>query len=193
MRSRTPKILHPLCGRPMLAYVLDAWDEAFVELDGGDGGVVPPVVVYSPMTEAVREVVGGRGKLALQAVPRGTGDAVRAALEKLPKSVKEVLVLSGDVPLVEGDQLVAVVEQRRLDDAAIALASVFAAEPAELGRVVRSEFGSVERIVEARDASDEELETNEVNAGVYAVDAAWLRRRIGTLTPSASNGELYLT
>jgi bifunctional UDP-N-acetylglucosamine pyrophosphorylase/glucosamine-1-phosphate N-acetyltransferase len=193
MRSRTPKILHPLCGRPMLAYVLDAWDEAFVELDGGDGGVVPPVVVYSPMTEAVREVVGGRGKLALQAVPRGTGDAVRAALEKLPKSVKEVLVLSGDVPLVEGDQLVAVVEQRRLDDAAIALASVFAAEPAELGRVVRSEFGSVERIVEARDATDEELETNEVNAGVYAFDAAWLRRRIGTLTPSASNGELYLT
>ena len=193
MRSRTPKILHPLCGRPMLAYVLDAWDEALVELDGTDGGAVPPVVVYSPMTEAIRDVVGRRGKLALQDVPRGTGDAVRAALEQLPRSVKEVLVLSGDVPLVESDQLVAVVEQRRLDDAAIALASVFAADPAELGRVVRSEFGSVERIVEARDASDEELETNEVNAGMYAFDAGWLRRRISTLTPSASNGELYLT
>jgi bifunctional UDP-N-acetylglucosamine pyrophosphorylase/glucosamine-1-phosphate N-acetyltransferase len=193
MRSRTPKILHPLCGRPMLAYVLDAWDEALVDLDGSDGAPVPPVVVYSPMTEAIRDVVDGRGKLALQDVPRGTGDAVRAALDKLPRSVKEVLVLSGDVPLVESEQLVAVVEQRRLDDAAIALASVFAADPAELGRVVRSEFGSVERIVEARDASDEELETNEVNAGVYAFDAAWLRRRISTLTPSASNGELYLT
>jgi len=177
----------------MLAYVLDAWDQALVELDGTDRGTVPPVVVYSPMTEAIRDVVGQRGKLALQDVPRGTGDAVRAALDKLPRSVNEVLVLSGDVPLVEGDQLVAVVEQRRLDDAAIALASVFAADPAELGRVVRSEFGSVERIVEARDASEEELETNEVNAGVYAFDAAWLRRRIGTLTPSASNGELYLT
>jgi bifunctional UDP-N-acetylglucosamine pyrophosphorylase / glucosamine-1-phosphate N-acetyltransferase len=193
MRSRTPKILHPLCGRPMLAYVLDAWDEALLELDGTDGGAVPPVVVYSPMTEAIRDVVGRRGRLALQDVPRGTGDAVRAALEKLPRSVKEVLVLSGDVPLVEGDQLVAVVEQRRLDDAAIALASVFAADPAELGRVVRSEFGSVERIVEARDASEEELESNEVNAGMYAFDAGWLRRRISTLTPSASNGELYLT
>ena len=79
------------------------------------------------------------------------------------------------------EQLVAVVEQRRLDDAAIALASVFAADPAELGRVVRSEFGSVERIVEARDATPDELETNEVNAGVYAFDAAWLRRRIGAL------------
>jgi bifunctional UDP-N-acetylglucosamine pyrophosphorylase/glucosamine-1-phosphate N-acetyltransferase len=97
------------------------------------------------------------------------------------------------VPLVVGEQLVAVIEQRRLDDAAIALASVFAADPGELGRVVRSEFGSVERIVEAREASDEELETNEVNAGVYAFDGKWLRRRIETLTPSGSNGELYLT
>ena len=193
MRSRTPKILHPLCGRPMLAYVLDAWDEALAELDGTDAGAPSPVVVYSPATEAIREVVGERGRLALQDVPRGTGDAVRAALEELPRSVEEVLVLSGDVPLVAGEQLVAVVEQRRLDDAAITLASVYAADPAELGRVVRSEFGSVERIVEARDATEEELETNEVNAGVYAFDAAWLRRRIETLTPSPSNGELYLT
>src|SRR5262249_20569686 len=60
MRSRTPKILHPLCGRPMLAYVLDAWDEALVELDGTDGGAVPPLVVYSPAPAAGAEVVGGR-------------------------------------------------------------------------------------------------------------------------------------
>ena len=201
MRSRTPKILHPLCGRPMLAYVLDAWDDALGSLNGsgsdgaaGSGArLAAPVVVYSPATEAIRDVVGDRGRLALQDVPRGTGDAVRAALTELPPEVDEVLVLSGDVPLVIGEQLVAVIEQRRLDDAAIALASVYAADPAELGRVVRSEFGSVERIVEARDASPEELETNEVNAGVYAFDAAWLRRRIDSLSPSKSNGELYLT
>jgi bifunctional UDP-N-acetylglucosamine pyrophosphorylase/glucosamine-1-phosphate N-acetyltransferase len=189
MRSRTPKILHPLCGRPMLAYVLDAWDEAATGLGGGS----PAVVVFSPATEAIRDVVGDRGTMALQEVPRGTGDAVRAALASLPEDVEEILVLSGDVPLVMGEQLVSVVEQRRLDDAAIALGSVYAADPGELGRVVRSEFGSVERIVEARDASAEELETNEVNAGLYAFDAAWLRRRIEALTPSASNGELYLT
>ena len=196
MRSRTPKILHPLCGRPMLAYVLDAWDTAAAELDGtaaGAGTKQGPVVVYSPASEAIRDVVGDRGRLALQDVPRGTGDAVRAALAELPDDATEVLVLSGDVPLLLGDQLAAVVEQRRLDDAAITLASVFAADPGELGRVVRSEFGSVERIVEARDATPDELETNEVNAGVYAFDAAWLRRRIDALTPSASNGELYLT
>ena len=156
MRSRTPKILHPLCGRPMLAYVLDAWDEAATGLGGGS----PAVVVFSPATEAIRDVVGDRGTMALQEVPRGTGDAVRAALASLPEDVEEILVLSGDVPLVMGEQLVSVVEQRRLDDAAIALGSVYAADPGELGRVVRSEFGSVERIVEARDASAEELETN---------------------------------
>src|SRR5215212_237137 len=192
MRSRTPKILHPLCGRPMLAYVLDAWEAAVSGLDGSDGRAAP-VVVYSPLTEAIRDVVGDRGRLALQEVPRGTGDAVRAALLAIPDDVEEVLVLSGDVPLVLAEQLVAVVEQRRLDDAAIALGSVYAADPAELGRVVRSEFGSVERIVEVRDASPDELETNEINAGLYAFDAAWLRRRIQTLTPSKSNGELYLT
>ena len=189
MRSKTPKILHPLCGRPMLAYVLDAWDAASAEL--GDGAA--PVVVYSPATEAIGDVVADRGSLALQDVPRGTGDAVRAALAHVPDDVAELIVLSGDVPLVAGELLVQIVEQRRLDDAAITLASVYAADPGELGRVVRSEFGSVERIVEARDATGEELETNEVNAGVYAFDAAWLRRRIGALTPSASNGELYLT
>lgn len=189
MRSRTPKILHPLCGRPMLAYVLDAWDAAGAEI----GPVAAPVVVYSPATESIGEVVEDRGTLALQDVPRGTGDAVRAALEHVPDGAAEILVLSGDVPLVSGDQLVAIVEQRRLDDAAITLASVYAADPGELGRVVRSEFGSVERIVEARDATGDELETNEVNAGVYAFDASWLRRRIGALAPSKSNGELYLT
>jgi bifunctional UDP-N-acetylglucosamine pyrophosphorylase/glucosamine-1-phosphate N-acetyltransferase len=193
MRSKTPKILHELCGRPMLEYVLDAWDEALAALDGTGARPAAPVVVYSPATEAVRDLVGDRGRLALQDVPRGTGDAVRAALQLVPENAEEILVLSGDVPLVLGEQLVAVVEQRRLDDAAIALGSVYAADPAELGRVVRSEFGSVERIVEARDATTEELETNEINAGIYAFDAVWLRRRIGALQPSKSNRELYLT
>jgi bifunctional UDP-N-acetylglucosamine pyrophosphorylase/glucosamine-1-phosphate N-acetyltransferase len=196
MRSRTPKVLHPLCGRPMLAYVLDAWDGVVAETSGATGtptGDDLATVVYSPATEALREVVADRARLALQAEPRGTGDAVAAALAVVPADVDEVVVLSGDVPLVEPGQLIAVLEQRRLDDSAIALASVFAADPAELGRVVRGEFGTVERIVEARDASPDDLETNEVNAGLYAFDAAWLRRRIGDLQPSPSNGELYLT
>jgi bifunctional UDP-N-acetylglucosamine pyrophosphorylase / glucosamine-1-phosphate N-acetyltransferase len=188
MRSTLPKVLHPLCGRPMLAYVLDAWTSTI------DGDAAPPaIVVYSPSVEAVAEAFAGRATFALQAEPRGTGDAVRAALASLPDDATEVLVLSGDVPLVTGADLDLVLEARRADDAAIALASVYAADPADLGRVVRSEFGTVERIVEAKDADPEDLETNETNSGLYAFDAGWLRRRIDSLTPSETTGELYLT
>ncbi|HYN68619.1 MAG TPA: bifunctional UDP-N-acetylglucosamine diphosphorylase/glucosamine-1-phosphate N-acetyltransferase GlmU [Candidatus Eisenbacteria bacterium] len=193
MRSSLPKVLHQLCGRPMIDYVLDAWAEAIAEDQPGASSATRPIVVYSPATAAVREAVEGRADPALQEEPRGTGDAIRAGLDALPGEADEALVLSGDVPLVAGAQLLAVLEQRRLDDAAIALASVFAADPGRLGRVVRSEFGTVERIVEAADASADELESNEINAGLYAFDATWLRRRIGALTASAATGEIYLT
>ena len=139
------------------------------------------------------DVFADRATFALQDEPRGTGHAVGAALAVVPADAVEVLVLSGDVPLVTGADLDAVLEARRQDDAAVALASVFAADPAELGRVVRGEFGTVERIVEAKDATPDELAGNETNAGIYAFDADWLRRRIGALAPSPATGELYLT
>jgi bifunctional UDP-N-acetylglucosamine pyrophosphorylase/glucosamine-1-phosphate N-acetyltransferase len=188
MRSAIPKVLHPMCGRPMLAYVLDAWAST---ADGAASG--PPVVVYSPAVAAVVEAFAGRATFAFQDEPRGTGDAVRAALAVVPEEATEILVLSGDVPLITGADLDAILEARRADDAAIALASVFAAEPAELGRVVRGGFGTVERIVEAKDATPDELVVNETNAGLYAFDAAWLRRRIGALAASPASGEVYLT
>ncbi len=172
----------------MLAYVLDAW----AGTDAGAGGR-HPIVVFSPAVAAILDAFADQAVFALQDEPRGTGDAVTAALAVVPDGATEILVLSGDVPLVTGADLDAVVEARRQDDAAIALASVFAAEPAELGRVVRGEFGTVERIVEAKDATPEDLAGNEVNAGIYAFDAAWLRRRIGALEPSSATGELYLT
>jgi bifunctional UDP-N-acetylglucosamine pyrophosphorylase/glucosamine-1-phosphate N-acetyltransferase len=188
MKSALPKVLHELCGRPMLAYVLDAWAST------AHGAAGPnPIVVYSPPVDAVIQPFADRAEFALQDEPRGTGDALAAALEVVPTDAAEILVLSGDVPLVTGADLDAVLLARREDDAAIALASVFAADPAELGRVVRGEFGTVEGIVEARDATPEDLDGNEVNAGIYAFDAAWLRRRIVALTPSAATGELYLT
>jgi bifunctional UDP-N-acetylglucosamine pyrophosphorylase / glucosamine-1-phosphate N-acetyltransferase len=184
MKSRVPKVLHALCGRPMLEYVLDA-------ADGATGS--RPIVVYSPATELVRDAVAGRADTALQDEPRGTGDAVRAALEALPEETEEVLILSGDVPLVKADLLSALLEARALDHAAMALVAVDALDPTGLGRVVRTEGGTVERIVEDKDATDEERQITEVNAGLYALDAAWLRRRIGDLEPSATTGELYLT
>ncbi len=189
MKSSLPKVLHPLCGRPMLAFVLDAWDETAT----AEGGRARAVVVYSPAVEAVHDAFADRADFALQDEPRGTGDAVRAGLAAVAEDAAEVLVLSGDVPLITAADLAAVLDARREDDAAISLATVFAADPDRLGRVVRSEFGTVERIVEAKDATDDELAGNEVNAGLYAFDAAWLRRRIGSLVPSPATGELYLT
>ncbi|MEO8437391.1 MAG: bifunctional UDP-N-acetylglucosamine diphosphorylase/glucosamine-1-phosphate N-acetyltransferase GlmU [Chloroflexota bacterium] len=188
MKSPTPKVLHALCGRPMLAYVLDAWAST---AEGASGG--RPVVVFSPPVAALIDVFADRAVFALQDEPRGTGDAVGAALAIVPEDATEILVLSGDVPLVTGADLDTILQARREDDSAIALASVFAADPAQLGRVVRGEFGTVERIVEAADATPEELAGNETNAGLYAFDAAWLRRRIAALAPSTTTGELYLT
>ncbi len=188
MRSNTPKVLHPLCGRPMLDYLLDAWAST-----AGGAVASPPIIVYSPPVEAITEAFTGRATFALQDEPRGSGDAVRAAMAAVPDEATEILVLSGDVPLVTGADLDAILDARRADDAAIALASVFAADPDQLGRVVRGEFGTVERIVEAKDATPDELAGNETNAGLYAFDAAWLRRRIVSLEPSPVTGELYLT
>jgi bifunctional UDP-N-acetylglucosamine pyrophosphorylase/glucosamine-1-phosphate N-acetyltransferase len=188
MKSRRPKVLHPLLGRPMLAYVLDAWDETAAE-----GSAERPIVVYSPATEQLQKVFAERVDFALQAEPNGTGDAVRAALGAVPAGVEEILVLSGDVPLLQTSMLVMLFEQRRQDNAAVALLSVYAVDPAGLGRVVRGDFGTVERIVEEKDATPDDLANNEINAGLYVFDAAWLRRRIGSLQPSPATGELYLT
>lgn len=184
MRSRTPKVLHHLCGRPMLAYVLEA---------AGAATGSRPTVVFSPATAAVRDAFADAADMALQDEPRGTGDALRAALAHLPDDTDEVLVLSGDVPLVRAELLEALLDARRLDHAAIALVAVDAIDPSGLGRVIRREGGTVERIVEEKDAADEERQVSEVNAGLYAIDAGWLRRRIGDLRPSPATGELYLT
>jgi bifunctional UDP-N-acetylglucosamine pyrophosphorylase / glucosamine-1-phosphate N-acetyltransferase len=102
-------------------------------------------------------------------------------------------VLSGDVPLIDAALLRDLVEQRRLDHAAMAVTAVAAYDPRDLGRVVRNDAGTVERVVEIKDATAEEAEIGEINAGLYVFDVSWLRDRIGSLSSSASTGEKYLT
>ena len=168
----------------MIAYVVDAAREATGSR---------PLLVISPATDMIREAFGDEVDFALQDEPRGTGDALRAALRAIGDDVDEILVLNGDVPLLPAELLADLLAERRLDHAAIAITVVDAIDPTGLGRVIRNEAGGIERIVEQKDASDEELAINEINAGLYAFDAAWLRRAIGELEPSASTGELYVT
>ena len=185
MRSATPKLLHPLCGRPMLAYVLDAARAA----TGAD-----PVVVVSPATAAIRDAFPEGGTFALQERPDGTGDALRAGLTVVPAEADEVVALNGDIPLVEVDLVAGVLARRREAGAAMALVSFETWDPGSLGRVIRTPDGAgVARIVEAKDATADELAVGEVNVGLYAFDAGWLRGAIGRLTPSPATGELYLT
>jgi bifunctional UDP-N-acetylglucosamine pyrophosphorylase/glucosamine-1-phosphate N-acetyltransferase len=184
MRSALPKVLHPVLGRPMVEYVLDAAVAATS---------ARPVVVCPPSTDAVREAVSAVADTVVQVEPRGTGDALRTAVAVLSDDVDEVLVLSGDVPLLRPELLASLLEARAMDHAAMSLVVVDAIDPSGLGRVVRREGGTVDRIVEDKDASEEERRVTEINAGLYAFEAAWLRRRIADLRPSATTGELYLT
>ncbi|MDP8904317.1 MAG: bifunctional UDP-N-acetylglucosamine diphosphorylase/glucosamine-1-phosphate N-acetyltransferase GlmU [Chloroflexota bacterium] len=184
MKSRTPKVLHPICGRPMLAYVIDAAREATGER---------PLVVYSPATAQVCEVFADEADFALQQEPRGTGDALRAALDVLPSEAAEIVVLSGDTPLVQAGTIAFVAAERRRRQAVMALAILEGADPSGYGRVIVGLDGRVDRIVEEKDASLEEREVFTLNAGLYAFDVAWLGQAIGRIEPSPVTGELYLT
>jgi bifunctional UDP-N-acetylglucosamine pyrophosphorylase/glucosamine-1-phosphate N-acetyltransferase len=187
MKSRLPKVLHAICGRPMIDYVLDAAEAATG---------ARPLVVWSPPVELVRAAVAERADTARQAEPRGTGDALAAGLAGLAaldgQAASQLLVLSGDVPLVEVDLLDALLAAHLDSAAAVSLVSVLTTDPGRLGRVVRDDDGEVERIVEARDATEDELEIDEINSGLYVFDGAWVRARIADLQPSTVTGELYL-
>ena len=119
---------------------------------------------------------------------------MRAGLAAVPDDATEIVVLNGDIPLLEADLISAVLQARRTADAAISLVTFEAWEPGALGRVIRTPDGEwVARLVEASDATRDELAVSEVNAGLYAFDAAWLRSAIRRLTPSPATGEYYVT
>jgi bifunctional UDP-N-acetylglucosamine pyrophosphorylase/glucosamine-1-phosphate N-acetyltransferase len=184
MKSRTPKVLHPLLGRPMLAYVIDAARAATG---------ARPVVVYSPKTDALREAFGTKASFALQKKPQGTGDALAAAVAGLPGTTKEIVVLSGDVPLIEAASVSAMLSARRRARAAMAVAVMELDEPTGYGRIQGGPGGTIKRIVEEKDATDRQRAINVINAGLYAFDVNWLRKALPRLTKSPTTGELYLT
>ena len=184
MQSQVPKVLHHLLGRPMAGWVVAAAADAFT---------AKSVVVLSPATAALAELLGGDVVIAEQPKPLGTADAVRCALAALPASAKELLIACGDTPLITAALMREVVSARRETNAPIALAAFDADDPTGYGRVIESNDGSAECVIEERDASEEQRAIGTVNAGLYAVDRAWLTEALGAITPSKASGELYLT
>jgi bifunctional UDP-N-acetylglucosamine pyrophosphorylase/glucosamine-1-phosphate N-acetyltransferase len=180
MKSATPKHLHPLLGRRMVDWVVKA---------AQDAGVDRLVVVASP---DAADSYGGV-EVALQETPRGTGDAVRCAKGALGDFDGDVLVLNGDVPALTADLIRALVDTHRSEAAA---ATVLAFEPEDTrsyGRIVRDADGRLARIIEAADASPEELVLREVNSGIYVFRSDKLWSVLDRLEPHNAQGELYVT
>ena len=180
MKSATPKHLHPILGRRMVDWVVDAAREA---------GVERIVVVASPQTSDVLEGV----EVAVQETPLGTGDAVRCARSALEGFGGDVLVLNGDVPALRPETIRTLVETHREAGAAATVLSFEPADAGAYGRIVRDDTGRLARIVEAADASPEELALGEVNSGIYVFKADQLWPALERLDPHNAQGELYVT
>lgn len=184
MVSALPKVLHPICGRPMIAYVLETLAQV---------GVPSPMVVVGHGAEQVRRALGDGVRYAVQAEPLGTGHAVLQALPLLEGHTGTVLIIYGDVPFLRQETVETLLAHHRAQGAAATILTDLRDDPSGYGRVVRDARGNVRRIVEEPDASAEEREIREVNAGMYAVEAGALREALRALRPANAQGEYYLT
>ncbi|MGO9603801.1 MAG: bifunctional UDP-N-acetylglucosamine diphosphorylase/glucosamine-1-phosphate N-acetyltransferase GlmU [Candidatus Binataceae bacterium] len=189
MRSKRAKVLHSIGGIPIIVRTLRTMAAI---------GARPIVTVVgyqaSEVEAAARAGCDGQLAFALQPALRGTGDSARHGLEVLDAGLDgDVLIAYGDMPLVTAATLAAFRKAHHESGAVLSFISVRLADPAAYGRVVRDEAGKVRAIVEARDASPAERAINEINAGYYCADAAFLRRALEELKPDNAQGEYYLT
>ena len=200
MRSQTPKVLHELCGRPMVLWPVRA------ALEAGAGRVV---VVDSP-ERALEHVLPPGVDLAVQERANGTGGAVGAAMSQLDSASggdldsasasgldpdAPIVVLSGDVPLVDAEAIRRLIDAHLKSGAAATMLSTVLDDPSGYGRVVRDASGTVERVVETKEQGDstpEERLITEVNTGIYAFQGHALREALPRLSADNAQGELYL-
>jgi bifunctional UDP-N-acetylglucosamine pyrophosphorylase/glucosamine-1-phosphate N-acetyltransferase len=184
MRSSLPKVLHPICGRPMILWPLLAARAAGAER----------VVVVDNPKGLLREHLPDDVEVAIQHDPRGTGDAVVAAADAIDPS-GSVLVINGDMPLITGAAIRALIDAHGAAGAAATIASMELEDPTGYGRVVRGPGGAVERVAETKaagDATEAELAIREVNAGLYLFDGGALLAALRQLDTDNAQGELYL-
>jgi bifunctional UDP-N-acetylglucosamine pyrophosphorylase/glucosamine-1-phosphate N-acetyltransferase len=185
MRSSLPKMLHPVCGRPMVAWPILAAREA---------GADRVAAIVSPGRD-ISAGFPGEVETVVQPQPDGTGGAIRAALP-LIEEAGTVLVLSGDHPLISTEDIAGLLDAHASSGAAATMLTIELDDPGSYGRVVRGTDGEVEGVVEAKaagDADPEQLAIREINAGTYAFDAEPLATALAGLSNDNAQGEYYLT
>ena len=184
MRSEVQKLLHPLCGRPIIE-----WPIAAARAAGAD-----KIVVVDSPERRLEAALGDGVVLAVQERPLGTGDAVKAAVGEIA-ATDTVIVVNGDAPLIRPESLRALVDSHERSGAAATIATMVLDDPSGYGRVVRAPDGTVERVVETKapgDATELELHIREVNTGVFAFEGAALVAALQELRADNAQGEHYL-
>jgi len=185
MRCKTPKVIQPVAGRPMILYALERASTL---------QACPVMVVVGRQSKLITQMLPGSGWQAVeQTEPLGTGHAMRQTEEVLKDFPGDVLVLHADVPLLRAETLQRLVETHRNSGAVATLLTAVMEQPGRLGRVVRKRTGKVERIVEALDATERQRAIREINTGTYCFQANFLYPALHDLTSDNVKGEYYLT
>ena len=184
MKSKIPKVLHKVCGKPLSKWVIDASKAA---------GADKVCTVVGHKAETVKEVLGDVCEFALQAEQKGTGHAVMQAIDVIKNSKGEVVILNGDTPLITAETINKAIEYHKNNGNQATVITAILDDATGYGRIVRDNDGSVLKIVEQKDASKEEKKINEVNSGMYVFDAQSLVYALDKITPNNAQGEYYLT
>ena len=184
MKSNLPKVLHPLCGRPMLWHVLEALGNVTTETS---------VVVIGHGAEEMTKYLGDSAQTVLQEPRLGTGHAVMQAESLLKGKTNMVIVTYADMPLLRGETFKRLVETQRINSGPFSLLTVIADDPRGFGRIVRKTDGTVEAIVEEYVATPEQQQIKELNVGAYCFNADWLWDALKRIEKNPKKGEYYLT
>jgi bifunctional UDP-N-acetylglucosamine pyrophosphorylase/glucosamine-1-phosphate N-acetyltransferase len=187
MKSSRSKLLHEIAGHSMLSYAVTAATTV------QPGHIVVVVGHFRDQVEAHLAEIAPHVLIAVQEEQLGTGDAVQAALGQVADLTGDVIVTMGDVPMLTGETLAALLEEHRARRAAATVLTAQVPDPTGYGRVLRDGDGRVTGIVEHRDADDAQREITEINSGIYVFDAAVLRAALTDIAPQNDQGELYLT
>ena len=185
MKSELAKVLHPLCGKPLLAYSIEVARAL---------GSEEVVVVIGHQAELIRRDFGDQGLIFVEQRKQvGTGHAVLQARDVFHNYQGAVLILCGDVPLLKPATVEALIVSHLQEKAAVTVLTTIPADPAGYGRIVKEEGDAVLRIVEERDATETERRIREINTGIYCVDAGFLFDAVGRITNENVQREYYLT